>query len=204
MEDTKQRTDHRKKQIHEAALKQFSLHGFDKTTMDDIAESIGMKKASLYYYYKNKEAIFRSVIEEEVNHFTEKIEKRQLQMSTSVEKLHCIFKTQLEFFHDRFIVFNLSIKLMTGARSIMYKMHQNFRDRNIALIEAILHEGIESGEFKECNTKLTAETLHPLIGALFFKELQSKDVQSVADINFKKLNIMIDNALNIFIYGLKS
>lgn len=204
MEDTTVKTDHRKKQIHEAALKQFSLHGFSKTTMDDIAESIGMKKASLYYYYKNKEAIFRSVIEEEVNHFTKNIESRHLQMSTSSEKLLCIFKTQLEFFQDRFIVFNLSIKLMTGARSIMYKMHQKFRDSNIALIEAILREGIESGEFKECNTKLTAETLHPLIGALFFKELQSKDVQSVADINFKKLNIMIDNALNIFIYGLKS
>ena len=204
MKDTTKKIDHKKEQIQKAALKQFSLHGFDKTTMDNIAESIGMKKASLYYYYKNKESIFQSVIEEEFDLFIKKVEKRQINMSTSGEKLHCFFITHLEFFHDRYSVFDLSIKLMTGAKSIMYKMHKNCRDQEIALIISILREGIKSGEFKECDPQMTAETIHPLIGALLFKEMQSKDVQSVADINIKKLNLMVNNAVNLFIYGLKA
>ncbi len=204
MKDATKKIDNKKEQIQKAALKQFSLHGFDKTTMDNIAESIGMKKASLYYYYKNKESIFQSVIEEEFDLFIQKVEKRQINMSTSAEKLRCFFITHLEFFHDRYSVFDLSIKLMTGAKSIMYKMHKNCRDQEIALIISILREGIKSGEFKECDPQMTAETIHPLIGALLFKEMQSKDVQSVADINIKKLNLMVNNAVNLFIYGLKA
>jgi AcrR family transcriptional regulator len=204
MKDTTKKIDHKKEQIQKAALKQFSLHGFDKTTMDNIAESIGMKKASLYYYYKNKESIFQSVIEDEFDLFIKKVEKRQINMSTSGEKLRCIFITHLELFHNRYTVFDLSVKLMTGAKSIMYKMHKNCRDREIALIISILREGIKSGEFKECDPQITAETIHPLIGALLFREMQSKDVQSVVDINIKKLNLMVNNALNLFIYGLKA
>ena len=125
-------------------------------------------------------------------------------MSTSGEKLRCFFITHLEFFHDRYSVFDLSIKLMIGAKSIMYKMHKNCRDQEIALIISILREGIKSDEFKECDPQMTAETIHSLIGALLFKEMQSKDVQSVADINIKKLNLMVNNAVNLFIYGLKA
>ena len=47
-----------KEKIGKSAMQCFIKFGLDKTTLDDIAKSVGLNKASLYYYYRNKEDIF--------------------------------------------------------------------------------------------------------------------------------------------------
>lgn len=42
--------DQRREEIFEAAGRIFARYGFGKTTLDDIAASVGVKKTSLYYY----------------------------------------------------------------------------------------------------------------------------------------------------------
>jgi AcrR family transcriptional regulator len=47
----------------------FARFGFDKTTLDDIGRRAGLNKASLYYYFKNKEEIFVAVVRAETQAF---------------------------------------------------------------------------------------------------------------------------------------
>lgn len=42
----------------QAALHQFSLHGYQGATMRKIADEVGIKPASIYFFYKNKEELF--------------------------------------------------------------------------------------------------------------------------------------------------
>ncbi len=51
----------KRQQILEAALTVFSRYGYKRTTMNDIAENMGISRAALYLYFKNKEEIFRSL-----------------------------------------------------------------------------------------------------------------------------------------------
>ena len=44
-----------------AAGEQFNQYGFQKTSMEDIAQRIGVSRASLYSYFTNKDDIFRGV-----------------------------------------------------------------------------------------------------------------------------------------------
>jgi len=48
--------------ILNAAQRRFASYGYSKVTMDEIAEDVGMAKASLYYYFPTKEVIFRSIV----------------------------------------------------------------------------------------------------------------------------------------------
>jgi TetR/AcrR family transcriptional regulator len=48
--------------ILDAALNVFSLHGFRGATIDQIAESAGMSKPNLLYYFPSKEAIHRQLL----------------------------------------------------------------------------------------------------------------------------------------------
>ena len=48
----------------EAALDVFSTYGFRGTTIDQIAEKAGMSKPNLLYYFKRKQDIYVSVLEE--------------------------------------------------------------------------------------------------------------------------------------------
>lgn len=45
-----------------AAFDAFRMYGFRRTSMEDIARNAGMSRAALYLHFKNKEAIFRSMV----------------------------------------------------------------------------------------------------------------------------------------------
>jgi len=54
--------------IVEAAAKQFAKHGFDATTMRNIAALTGILPGSMYYYFSSKEELFAAVHEKAINH----------------------------------------------------------------------------------------------------------------------------------------
>jgi AcrR family transcriptional regulator len=57
-----QEKENRKHDILEIAAKIFSEKGFHNTTMDDIAERVGLAKGTIYLYYENKENLFFSIL----------------------------------------------------------------------------------------------------------------------------------------------
>lgn len=54
--------DKRKEEIVEVALRRFCHYGFNKTTMNEIAEDMKITKANLYYYYQDKSALIKDAI----------------------------------------------------------------------------------------------------------------------------------------------
>lgn len=47
-----------KQKLIDAALRQYSLHGYHGATMKNIANDVGIKPASIYFFYGNKEKLF--------------------------------------------------------------------------------------------------------------------------------------------------
>ena len=54
-----------------AARDLFSVKGYDGTSVDEIAESIGIKGPTIYKYFKNKEALLKAVIENSDDEYAE-------------------------------------------------------------------------------------------------------------------------------------
>lgn len=48
--------------ILDAASALFLEYGYKKTTLDDIADRLGIQKGGIYYYYKGKEELFIAVL----------------------------------------------------------------------------------------------------------------------------------------------
>jgi AcrR family transcriptional regulator len=48
--------------IREVALELFSTRGFDQTSLREIAERVGLTKASLYYHYPSKQALLIAIV----------------------------------------------------------------------------------------------------------------------------------------------
>ncbi|GAA2838743.1 TetR family transcriptional regulator [Kribbella solani] len=48
--------------IHRAAVQLFSTQGYEKTSLREIAEQVGITKASLYYHYSSKQDLLRAII----------------------------------------------------------------------------------------------------------------------------------------------
>lgn len=49
--------------ILEAALELFTEQGFDKTSLREVAERVGVTKAALYYHFRSKEELLSSLVE---------------------------------------------------------------------------------------------------------------------------------------------
>ncbi|MCM3322877.1 TetR/AcrR family transcriptional regulator [Cytobacillus kochii] len=48
--------------IKEAALKYFTIHGYEGASLSQIAEEVGMKKQSLYAHFRGKDDLFLQVL----------------------------------------------------------------------------------------------------------------------------------------------
>ena len=51
-----------KQEILEAALELFSVQGFEATSVSQIADAVGIRKASLYSHFENKQAILDALV----------------------------------------------------------------------------------------------------------------------------------------------
>lgn len=47
--------------ILDAAFRAFATYGYRRTTMEDIAQGVGISRSALYLHYRNKEDILRSL-----------------------------------------------------------------------------------------------------------------------------------------------
>lgn len=52
-----------KLQIQTEAMQLFAQHGYEGTSMQFVAEAVGIKKQSIYTHYKNKDALFLGACE---------------------------------------------------------------------------------------------------------------------------------------------
>jgi len=62
---TPEHLEARRRQILEAAAREFGLKGLDPgaATIDDIAATAGLSKGSIYSYFKNKEELFLAIVQ---------------------------------------------------------------------------------------------------------------------------------------------
>lgn len=63
-----------KEKLFEAALDLFAEKGFAATSVDEIAESIGIKGPNLYKYYKGKDALFEALATKNEETYLESME----------------------------------------------------------------------------------------------------------------------------------
>lgn len=53
-----------RQRIQDVALELFAEHGYEKTSLREIAEQLGVTKAALYYHFKTKEDLVTSLFED--------------------------------------------------------------------------------------------------------------------------------------------
>lgn len=67
-------TDDTKARIRAVAMELFSSQGYEQTSLREIADRVGMTKASLYYHYPSKQALLLALIEPLVDEWRREVE----------------------------------------------------------------------------------------------------------------------------------
>ncbi|NOX36315.1 MAG: TetR/AcrR family transcriptional regulator [Calditrichaeota bacterium] len=88
------------KLILNAALKTFAEKGYHGTSMDLIAECAELGKATIYYYFKSKDDLLLSVLENGIREFFNLMEQEWDATDDLLEKIQAIPRVGARFFAD--------------------------------------------------------------------------------------------------------
>jgi AcrR family transcriptional regulator len=130
--------------LRELALEMFAEQGYEKTSLREIAERLGVTKAALYYYFKSKEDIVASLIEDYVSELDELIDWAKGQ-PRSAETRTAIVRKYLDIVANGSAVFRMlhqNQASVSGLATTAKERSQLFRERMDTLID-LLSEGSE-------------------------------------------------------------
>ncbi|HOV84166.1 MAG TPA: TetR/AcrR family transcriptional regulator [Paludibacteraceae bacterium] len=151
-----QKVSKTKKLLIEVARQLFSEKGKKDVTMNDIAEASKKGRRTLYTYFKSKDEIYKAVIDNELDYIFEQIAVVSTEDISPDSKLTKHIITHLDAI-KKSVIRNGSLKA-DFFRDI-YEVERTRRKidmKEIALIKAILVEGIEKNCFKKMNVELSS------------------------------------------------
>ncbi len=158
----------RKEFILKVAQGLFNRFGLAKTTMDDIARKARMGKASIYYYFKNKEAIYQEVIQKEGEELRQKILTAIAQEPTPQRKLRTYVLTRTAALKELANYYTAFKEEYFEQYAFIEKARQDHNRFEVETIRSILQEGIDQGVFEIQDVTLTAEVVLAALKGLEF------------------------------------
>jgi len=90
----------------------FSEHGYDRASMNRIAEACGVSKANLYHYYKDKEGLLFDVLQFHLKELLDVIEEANRPELPPHERLRGLVGALLEAYRDADSQHNVQISSM--------------------------------------------------------------------------------------------
>src|SRR5438445_13885327 len=85
----------RRLDILASAERLFSKHGYFKINMTDIAEAAEFAIGTVYHFFKSKEEIYISLIEDKMEEYAEHVEPRVAAAPTATAKIDAVSCTKL-------------------------------------------------------------------------------------------------------------
>ena len=192
------------RQILAEASKCFGLHGFEHTTMNEIASRVYLSKASLYYYFPDKESLFKGVIEAEQEEFFHQMTKRLDELATAELMLTEFIRVRHKHF-TKFI--NLNIFRFADFHKIkphVKETFRTFREREAGIIESILMKGKNSGSFFCEDPSATATLFLEILQGLRMVVMQHRDYSELSQEDSDLIEEKHLSFIRLFISGLKN
>jgi TetR/AcrR family transcriptional regulator, biofilm operon repressor len=194
----------RKKDIIIAAGKCFAQFGYDKTTLDDIAEHVGINKASFYYYFKNKEAIFVELIIQEADEYIEAVNKKVNVISGCRNKILTWIKEGFKYNETNSILNKLSFETVRKMSPQLLELKNYTKQKGTEYLYSILSDCQKMGEIHVKNIRKVAQTIQNIIYALKDQAYQDSkynkdgmmDVNKVVDTIIFTVSLILDGIVN--------
>jgi AcrR family transcriptional regulator len=184
--------------IIDTARTLFQKTGFKKTTMGDIAGSLGKAKSSLYYYYQSKEDIFEAVLHAEMDELLNQIQESIRGAASSKEKLIIYCRCRLNKLSQ---LCNLSDALksdIAALHCVVEELKSKFDTSHVELVKEILEEGVNNGEFK----KIDPDNIE-LVAYLMVSSFRGLAVPlMVSQKQYPRLDLQIDSIVDIMVEGI--
>ncbi|WHY84931.1 TetR/AcrR family transcriptional regulator [Neobacillus novalis] len=134
-------------QIIDAAVIVIAENGYHQAQVSKIAKQAGVADGTIYLYFKNKEDILISLFEEKMGNFIEEIDQMIAGKGTAIEKLLMMVKAHFSLLSaDHHLAIVTQLELRQSNKELRLRINDVLKGY-LKVIDKIIIEGIESGEF---------------------------------------------------------
>jgi AcrR family transcriptional regulator len=189
--------------IIEASQKRFGLYGMEKTSMREIASDLKLSKASLYYYFPDKESLYKAVVEKEQNEFIANVSERILSIQEPEQLLLDYSGVRLSYFRTLLNLSRLRLEAYTGLKPGFRDTIQMFKEKEKEIIKRIFEKGISAGVFYIEDIDQTASLFLDLLKGIRITLVNEKETLFIEQ---EEYDLLLEKTLaftNVFIKGLK-
>jgi AcrR family transcriptional regulator len=185
------RVKRREEEILLKAKHLFSEKGFHSLTVSDITSSLGIARGTFYLYFKNKDDVYRRVLEETVSEIRKRLKRLPLDrpLEQLRENLLSVLKLIEEDRETAKLIFYHPYRLNPQFDQVL----EEFFSQVLFLIERALLRGMEMGIVRECSVPVVSRAI---LGAFLEvgKGLLKGEVESAEE--------AVDELLNFGLRGL--
>jgi TetR/AcrR family transcriptional regulator len=180
----------------------FSEHGYDRASMNRIAEACGVSKANLYHYYKDKEGLLFDVIQFHLKELLDVIEEANRPELTADERLRELVGALLEAYRDADSQHNVQISSM---RFLPPKRQAELKGMEREMVE-IFSNAILGVAPHLKGTKMLKPVTMSLFGMINWHYLWFKSTGSVSRADYADLvtKLIADGARNVLTQSSKT
>ena len=179
-------------QILDAAAVVFQAQGFERTTIDDIAERIGATKGRIYYYFRSKFDIYLAVYEAGMSGAFLTVEPLSQEPGTGRERLtamavrHLVNLMTDPGYHDvisQGVVAGRSTALKEHQRQALIGLNE-VRTRYEDLFRGVVTDGMADGSLRVGDARLATRFLLSSLNstAMWFRVRENQDAAEIRDL----------------------
>ena len=178
--------------ILQEATRLFVRHGYNGISMREIAEACHMTKAALYYHFKDKEDLLRSIfttyLEKLSSHIIETGSPIGNTRSRLTNLVYEIFEQSPE---NRAVLHLMFVELPHLDKDLQQEIGSLYHSQFQGTIEKILNQGIQNGEIRPVEPRIAARLLigmmYPLFHPRNFEQEQDipKSIASMINVFFE-------------------
>jgi AcrR family transcriptional regulator len=165
---TEEELNRRRHEIFAASVHLFLQKGFAETSMREIAEAAGMGKSTLYDYFKTKDEVLISYVEDELYDLTAAAREIAAHPLPANQRLRQVMEKHLEFLianKDFYLKLSFEVQRMSieSQQRLQVGRHA-YQD----LIRRLIDEGIQEGSFRPVDSLIVSRTLITILTPTVF------------------------------------
>jgi AcrR family transcriptional regulator len=170
----------------------FRRLGFNKTTVADIAAELDMSPANVYRFFPSKNAIVEAICKRALGEVEEKAWTVARSKAPASARLERLVLGILAFHMENFVTEQRVNEMVVAAIQQSWDSIKGHKDIMRNVIELILRDGMEAGEFEPLEPRGTAELLmrsfvgftHPLLVGQCLEEGEDIEAQARSSVRF--------------------
>lgn len=152
-------TSNKQAEILSAATRLFQQKGYHATSMQDIADAVGLQKGSLYHYISGKEDLLVVIIQDAIAQYNARLAEVKAMDLPVRDRLELAVRYHLKGIADNLGMLTIFLRESYAVNEEQRRQIAADNARYNQMFEDLYREGIASGEVRDLDPKLVTRTV---------------------------------------------